>query len=216
MRVHASRWVKKSPNEGGSGYKITNRSQHSHLGVVFFLRIGGLVGVLCNYFCFLLTIKDSHWHVPSWREQRKSPPQWLQSCRSLQLAFLGGRVCKHHRDSWQTSCWWQWWWWWFLRISMMMTMVCFCREHYDVKMSTWWGSRPDGHSWTQEHWNRMIMISTMPTKWFIKHLERCGVKKTPDMGPLKKVKKNNTWGGASWDRRWAGPQEQTCPQPALK
>ena len=32
------------------------------------------------------------------------------------------------------------------------------------------------------------MISTMPTKWFIKHLERCGVKKTPDMGPLKKVK----------------------------
>ena len=28
----------------------------------------------------------------------------------------------------------------------------------------------------------------MPTKWFIKHLERCGVKKTPDMGPLKKVK----------------------------
>ena len=33
------------------------------------------------------------------------------------------------------------------------------------------------------------MISTMPTKWFIKHLERCGVKKTPVMGPLKKVKK---------------------------
>ena len=34
----------------------------------------------------------------------------------------------------------------------------------------------------------MIVISTMPTKWFNKQLERCGVKKTPDMGPLKKVK----------------------------
>ena len=33
------------------------------------------------------------------------------------------------------------------------------------------------------------MISTMPTKWFIKQLERCGVKKIPDVGPLKKVEK---------------------------
>ena len=31
----------------------------------------------------------------------------------------------------------------------------------------------------------MIMISTMPTKWFKKHLERCGLKKTPDMGKVK-------------------------------
>ena len=34
------------------------------------------------------------------------------------------------------------------------------------------------------------MISTIPTKWFNKQLKRCGVKKTPGVGPLKKVRKN--------------------------
>ena len=108
---------------------------------------------------------------------------------------------------------------WFLANILLMTvmmMMIFAnisdggdgvflqRSLWGWKMPTWWGSRQDGHSWTQEHWNRMIMISTMPTKWFIKHLERCGVKKTPDMGPLKKVKKKQhlRWGQLGQKMSW--------------
>ena len=136
--------------------------------------------------------------APSWREQRKSPPQWLRSCRSLQLASLGGPVCKHHRDSWQTSC----WWWFFANInddgdgvffaeSTMMIM----KDAHLVRQST---------RWTQ------LDTGTLRIEWFQqckqngsnKQLERCGVKNTW-RGATKKGEKNHLrWGQLGQKMSW--------------